>query len=57
MKWKGRNRTMARLLIVDDEKHIREGLKTALAPEGYDIYLAGDGFFIGKSNGPGPMVQ
>ncbi|HMB00073.1 MAG TPA: sigma-54 dependent transcriptional regulator [Spirochaetota bacterium] len=34
---------MATILIVDDEKNIREGLKRALKPSGYNIILAGDG--------------
>ena len=33
----------ARLLIVDDEKHIREGLEKALRLEGFDVVLASDG--------------
>ena len=33
----------AKLLIVDDEKHIREGLKRALESDGYDVELACDG--------------
>jgi len=33
----------AKLLIVDDEKHIREGLEKALAIDGYDVELASDG--------------
>lgn len=33
----------AKLLIVDDEKHIREGLEKALALEGYEVELASDG--------------
>jgi DNA-binding NtrC family response regulator len=32
-----------RLLIVDDEKNIREGLEKALTQEGYDVLLASDG--------------
>jgi len=33
----------AKLLIVDDEKHIREGLEKALSTDGYDVELASDG--------------
>jgi len=33
----------AKLLIVDDEKHIREGLEKALTIDGYDVELASDG--------------
>jgi DNA-binding NtrC family response regulator len=33
----------ARLLIVDDEKHIREGLEKAFISEGYEVLLAFDG--------------
>jgi len=33
----------AKLLIVDDEKHIREGLGKALSLDGYDVQLASDG--------------
>ncbi len=33
----------ARLLIVDDEKHIREGLEKALSLDGYEVELASDG--------------
>jgi DNA-binding NtrC family response regulator len=33
----------AKLLIVDDEKHIREGLEKALALDGYEVELASDG--------------
>ncbi len=33
----------AKLLIVDDEKHIREGLEKALKIDGYDVELASDG--------------
>ena len=33
----------AKLLIVDDEKHIREGLEKALSLDGYDVQLASDG--------------
>jgi len=33
----------AKLLIVDDEKHIREGLEKALTSDGYDVELASDG--------------
>ena len=33
----------AKLLIVDDEKHIREGLEKALTMDGYDVELASDG--------------
>ena len=33
----------AKLLIVDDEKHIREGLEKALTIDGYDVDLASDG--------------
>jgi len=33
----------AKLLIVDDEKHIREGLEKALTLDGYDVELAFDG--------------
>lgn len=33
----------AKLLIVDDERHIREGLKRALEADGYDVELASDG--------------
>jgi len=32
-----------RLLIVDDEKHIREGLEKALSLDGYEVELASDG--------------
>jgi len=38
-----RREMKARLLIVDDEKHIREGLEKALRPEGFDVVLAYDG--------------
>ncbi|MDC7228393.1 MAG: sigma-54 dependent transcriptional regulator [Spirochaetales bacterium] len=31
------------LLVVDDEKNIREGLGTSLEMDGYNIYLAGNG--------------
>jgi len=33
----------AKLLIVDDEKHIREGLEKALTIDGYDVELASEG--------------
>jgi DNA-binding NtrC family response regulator len=33
----------AKLLIVDDEKNIREGLQKALSLDGYDVLLASDG--------------
>jgi DNA-binding NtrC family response regulator len=33
----------AKLLIVDDEKNIREGLEKALSLDGYDVLLASDG--------------
>jgi DNA-binding NtrC family response regulator len=33
----------AKLLIVDDEKHIREGLEKALSLDGYEVELASDG--------------
>jgi len=33
----------AKLLIVDDEKHIREGLEKALTLDGFDVELASDG--------------
>ncbi|KPJ89204.1 MAG: transcriptional regulator [Spirochaetes bacterium DG_61] len=33
----------ARLLIVDDERHIREGLEKALSADGYDVELSSDG--------------
>ncbi|MCL1814902.1 MAG: sigma-54 dependent transcriptional regulator [Treponema sp.] len=33
----------SRLLILDDEKNIREGLATALEMEGYEVVTAGDG--------------
>lgn len=33
----------AKLLIVDDEKHIREGLERALTPEDYEVELASNG--------------
>lgn len=33
----------AKLLIVDDEKHIREGLEKALSLDGYEVDLASDG--------------
>lgn len=33
----------AKLLIVDDEKHIREGLQKALSSDGYEVELASDG--------------
>jgi DNA-binding NtrC family response regulator len=33
----------AKLLIVDDEKNIREGLEKALSLDGYDVILASDG--------------
>jgi DNA-binding NtrC family response regulator len=33
----------AKLLIVDDEKNIREGLEKALAIDGYEVELASDG--------------
>lgn len=33
----------ANILIVDDEKNIRDGLKIALLREGYNIFLASDG--------------
>jgi DNA-binding NtrC family response regulator len=33
----------AKLLIVDDEKHIREGLEKALTMDGYEVELASDG--------------
>jgi putative PEP-CTERM system response regulator len=33
----------AKLLIVDDEKHIREGLEKALSRDGYDVVLASEG--------------
>ena len=32
-----------KLLIVDDEEHIRNGLKTALSLDGYDVEVAADG--------------
>ncbi|HEB30695.1 MAG TPA: sigma-54-dependent Fis family transcriptional regulator [Spirochaetes bacterium] len=32
-----------KLLIVDDEKHIREGLQKALAVDGFDVMLSSDG--------------
>ena len=32
-----------KLLIVDDEEHIRSGLKTALSLDGYDVEVAADG--------------
>jgi DNA-binding NtrC family response regulator len=38
-----RRRMKERLLIVDDEKHIREGLEKALTLDGYDVKLASDG--------------
>jgi len=34
---------MANILIVDDEKNIRDGLKKGLQHLGYDIFLAEDG--------------
>ena len=34
---------MLKILIVDDEKNIREGLGTALELEGYDVKLAENG--------------
>ena len=34
---------MARLLIVDDEPHIREALQDRLQAEGYDVITAHDG--------------
>ncbi len=33
----------ANILIVDDEKNIRDGLKIALSRDGYNIFLASDG--------------
>jgi len=33
----------ANILIVDDEKNIREGLGIALKKDGHNIYLASDG--------------
>jgi len=33
----------AKLLIVDDERHIREGLEKALSTDGYEVELAADG--------------
>ena len=33
----------AKLLVVDDERHIREGLQTALSLDGYDVEVAQDG--------------
>ncbi|MDP8217863.1 MAG: sigma-54 dependent transcriptional regulator [Candidatus Theseobacter exili] len=32
-----------KILVVDDEKHSRNGLQKALTPLGYDVYLAGNG--------------
>ena len=32
-----------KLLIVDDEKHIREGLQKALSVDGFDVMLSSDG--------------
>ena len=32
-----------KLLIVDDEKHIREGLQKALTVDGFDVMLSSDG--------------
>ena len=33
----------AKLLVADDEKHIREGLQKALSLDGYEVELAQDG--------------
>ena len=33
----------AKLLVVDDEKHIREGLQKALSLDGYEVEVAADG--------------
>jgi DNA-binding NtrC family response regulator len=38
-----RKRMKAKLLVVDDEKHIREGLQKALNLDGYDVEVAADG--------------
>ncbi len=34
---------MSRILIVEDEAHIAEGLQFNLEAEGYDVEVAGDG--------------
>ena len=31
------------ILVIDDEKNIREGLAIALEDEGYEVLTAGDG--------------
>jgi DNA-binding NtrC family response regulator len=38
-----RKRMKAKLLVVDDEKHIREGLQKALNLDGYEVEVAADG--------------
>ena len=39
----GRAAVMARILVVDDERATREGLRRALQLEGYEVELASDG--------------
>ncbi len=34
---------MPKILVVDDEPHIREVVRPFLTPEGYDVIEAGDG--------------
>jgi DNA-binding response OmpR family regulator len=40
---KGIDGTMSKILIVDDEPHIRELVSVFLQNEGFDVYEAGDG--------------
>ena len=41
--WMGRENRSARVLVVDDDKGIREFVRTVLADEGYDVTEATDG--------------